>query len=120
MDHDGGLAHFPNSEILVASWAPLLDCEAVITAISPKESRVVADCGKSANNDSALSRTQDSLRSPMFEEHIAATLKKREFNRSTVDMKESIAVFKNLPAMQREALQMSVDEARRMSAERNR
>src|SRR5215212_2296608 len=52
-----------------ASWAPLLECEAIITSITPKESRVVADCGKSTNSDSAISRTQDNLRSPMFEEH---------------------------------------------------
>lgn len=103
-----------------ASWAPLLECEAVITSLSPKESRVVADCGKSKNSDSALGRTQDSLRSPMFEEHIAATLNKRAFNRSTVDMKEAAAVFKNLPGMQVEALQMSADEARRAAAERRR
>jgi len=59
-----------------ASWAPLLECEAIVTAVAPKESRVVADCGKSPNSDSAMSRTQDSLRSPMFEEHIVATLQK--------------------------------------------
>ena len=102
-----------------ASWAPLLECEAIITAITPKESRVVADCGKSADSDSALSRTQDSLRAPMFEEHIAATLNKRAFNRSKVDMKEKVAVFQNLGGMQREALQMSVNEARRSAAERS-
>ena len=102
-----------------ASWAPLLECEAIVTAVAPKESRVVADCGKSPNSDSAMSRTQDSLRSPMFEEHIVATLKKRPFNRETVDMKEVGAVFKNLGGMQREALQMSVDEARR-AAEHSR
>jgi hypothetical protein len=103
-----------------ASWAPLLECEAIITSIAPKESRVVADCGQSTNSDSALSRTQDSLRAPMFEEHIAATLEKRAFNRSTVDMKESAAVFQNLGAMQREAVQMSADEARRRAAEPGR
>ena len=103
-----------------ASWAPLLECEALITPIGPKESRVVADCGKSTNSDSAISRTHDNLRSPMFEEHIAATLNKRPFNRNTVDMKESAAVFKNLGGMQREALQMSVDQARRSAAERSR
>jgi hypothetical protein len=103
-----------------ASWAPLLECEAIITSIAPNESRVVADCGESTNGASAMSRTQDSLRSPMFEEHIAATLNKRAFNRGTVDMKEAAAVFKNLPGMQREALQMSADEARRMAAERSR
>jgi hypothetical protein len=106
-----------------ASWAPLLDCEAVITPITPKESRVVADCGKSANTESAMSRTQDMLRAPMFEEHIAATLNKRPFNRSNADRKEAAAVFQNLGGMQREALQMSADQARRaaeMSAEEAR
>ena len=104
-----------------ASWAPLLECEAIITAITPKESRVVADCGKGANTDSAISRTQNGLRAPMFEEHIAATLNKRAFNRSKVDMKERVAVFSNLGGMQREALQMSADDARRRAAvERSR
>ena len=104
-----------------ASWAPLLECEAIITSITPKETRVVADCGKSASSDtSAISRTQDALRAPMFEEHIAATLNKRAFNRSNVDMKEQAAVFKNLGGMQREALQMSADDARRRAAERSR
>lgn len=103
-----------------ASWAPLLECEAVITSITPKESRVVAECGKSTNNDSAISRTQDALRAPMFEEHIAATLNKRPFNRSNADAKETAAVFQNLGGMQREALQMSADEARRRASERSR
>ena len=104
-----------------ASSAPLLECEAIITAVTPKESRVVADCGKGPNSDSsALSRTQDALRSPMFEEHIVATLKKRAFNRDNVDAKETAAVFKNLNGMQQEALQMSADEARRMAEERRR
>lgn len=103
-----------------ASWAPLLECEAVITSIKPNETRVVADCGKSTNSDSALSRTQDSLRAPMFEEHIAATLNKRAFNRANVDAKEVAAVFQNLGGMQREALQMSADDARRRAAEPRR
>ena len=101
-----------------ASWAPQLECEAVVTAISPQETRVVADCGKS-NSDSALSRTQDALRAPMFEEHIASTLNKRAFNRSKADLKERAAVFENLGGMQREALQMSA-EAQRMAAEHGR
>jgi hypothetical protein len=103
-----------------ASWAPLLECEAVITSIKPKETRVVADCGKGTNSDSAMSRTQDQLRAPMFEEHIAATLNKRPFNRGNVDAKEVAAVFKNLGGMQREALQMSADDARRRASERSR
>ena len=60
----------------------------------------------------AISRTQDRLRAPMFEEHVAATRNKRAFNRSNVDMKETAAVFQNLGGMQREALQMAADEAR--------
>ena len=104
-----------------ASWAPMLECEAVVTSITPKETRVVADCAsKNTNSDSAMSRTQDSLRAPMFEEHIAATLNKRPFNRGNVDSKEVAAVFQNLGGMQREALQMSADEARRSAAERSR
>ena len=103
-----------------ASWAPMLECEAVVTSITPKETRVVADCGKNTNSGSAMSRTQDSLRAPMFEEHIAATLNKRPFNRGNVDSKEVAAVFQNLGGMQREALQMSADEARRSAAERSR
>jgi hypothetical protein len=103
-----------------ASWAPLLECEAVITSISPKETRVVADCGNSTNSDSAMSRTQDMLRAPMFEEHIASTLNKRAFNRSNVDAKEVGVVFKNLGGMQREALEMSADEARQRAAQRSR
>jgi hypothetical protein len=101
-----------------ASSAPQLECEAIVTAVTPQETRVVADCGKS-NIDSAISRTQDALRAPMFEEHIAATLNKRAFNRSKADLKERAAVFQNLGGMQREALQMSA-EAQRMAAEHNR
>ena len=109
---DGRSAKGVRLNMKYASWAPLLECEAVITSISPKETRVVADCGNSTNSDSAMSRTQDMLRAPMFEEHIAATLNKRAFNRSKVDMKERVAVFSNLGGMQREALQMSADDAR--------
>ena len=114
-----------------ASWAPLLECEAIITPITPKDatnttqrpapsSRVVADCGQNTNSDSAMSRTQDSLRAPMFEEHIAATLNKRPFDRKNADRKEVAAVFKNLGGMQREALQMSADDARRRAGESSR
>ena len=101
-----------------ASWAPLLECEAIVTSISPKETRVVADCGKGTNSDSAISRTQDALRAPMFEEHIAATLNKRAFNRNKVDAKETLAVFQNLGGMQREAMQAAVNDARERAANR--
>jgi hypothetical protein len=109
---DGRSAKGVRLNMKYASWAPLLECEAIVTSVTAKETRVVADCGKSANSDSAMSRTHDALRAPMFEEHIAATLNKRAFNRSKVDMKERVAVFSNLGGMQREALQMSADDAR--------
>ena len=109
---DGRSAKGVRLNMKYASWAPLLECEAIVTSVTAKETRVVADCGKSANSDSAMSRTHDALRAPMFEEHIAATLNKRAFNRGKVDMKERAAVFSNLGGMQREALQMSADDAR--------
>ena len=67
-----------------------------------------------------MSRTQDALRAPMFEEHIAATLNKRAFNRSIPDMKERVAVFQNLGGMQREALEMYAEDIGRRAAERGR
>jgi hypothetical protein len=103
-----------------ASWAPLLSCDVVITAVTPKESRVVADCGRETSDASALNRTQDGLRAPMFEEHIAATLRKRPFNRGNVDAREAAVVFKNLPGMQREALQAAADDARQRAAHERR
>lgn len=99
-----------------ASWAPLLSCEAVITSVAGSKSRVVADCGAAGADGSAIAKTQDKLRTPMFEEHIEATLKKRAFNRANVDQKETIAVFSNLGAMQREGLQRA-DEAARLNEE---
>jgi hypothetical protein len=92
-----------------ASWAPLLNCEAVITAIAPNQSRVVPVCRSGPVSDSALSRTQDELQTPMFEEHILATLNKRAFNRAAVDQKEIATVFKNLGGMQSEALRRAAE-----------
>jgi hypothetical protein len=90
-----------------ASWAPLLACEAVITAVSADKSRVVADCSPPEATDSAIDRTQQQLQSPMFEEHIQSILQKRAFNRANVDLKSGAIVFSNLGSMQREALQRS-------------
>lgn len=102
-----------------ASWAPMLTCEAVVTATAPDQSRVVPACTSGATSDSAIGRTEDELRTPMFEEHILATLNERAFNRDTVTAKEAATVFKNLGGMQREALKRS-DEAQQMVAEANR
>jgi hypothetical protein len=95
-----------------ASWAPVLKCEAVVTAIAPDQSRVVPACGSGAASDSAISRTQEELQTPMFEEHIRATLNKRAFDRANVDRKEVATVFKNLGAMQSEAIQRAHEAAR--------
>jgi hypothetical protein len=100
-----------------ASWAPLLECEAVITAVAPNQSRVVPDCGGGSPSGSAIGDTQKQLRIPMFAEHIQATLNKRAFNRDRVDQMESATVLKNLGGMQREALQRA-DEAQRLQAGR--
>ena len=93
-----------------AKWAPIQNCQAAITRLSESTSRIEADCGSGFKTDSAMAKTQDELRSPMFEEHIAATLNRREFNRSRVDMAGTAAVFRNLEGMQREALDMYAKE----------
>jgi hypothetical protein len=97
-----------------ASGAPMLNCEAVITAIAPDQTRVVPDCGP--RSDSALRNTQDELQVPMFEEHIQATLNKRAFNRATVDQRHIATVFKNLGGMQNEA----IEKMQRLEAESRR
>ena len=99
-----------------ASWAPVLKCEAVVTAIAPEKTRVVPDCSSGPASDSAMTRTQEELQTPMFEEHILATLNKRAFDRSRADRKEVGTVFKNLGAMQREAVERA-SEAKRMEAQ---
>jgi len=111
----GGSSKGVELQMKYADWAPLLTCEAVITEVAANQSKVVPDCG-GAQSDSAIERTQNQLRRPMFEEHIQATLNKRAFNRSAVDMKEVATVSANLGGMQREALRRS-DEASRMQAE---
>jgi hypothetical protein len=100
-----------------ASSAPVLTCEAVITAIAPDQTRVVPDCGP--RSDSALRNTQDELQAPMFEEHIQATLNKRAFNRATVDQRNIATVFKNLGGMQNEAIR-NMEEMQRLEAESRR
>jgi hypothetical protein len=99
-----------------ASGAPVLKCEAVITAIAPDQTRVVPDCSNGPRSDSALRNTQDELQVPMFEEHIQATLNKRAFNRATVDQKHIATVFKNLGGMQNEA----IEKMQRLEAESRR
>lgn len=102
-----------------ASRAPVLRCEAVVTAVTPTRSRVAADCGGDTKSDSAIARTQDALLVPMFEEHIQATMNKRAFKRENATGKEVLTVFQNLGGMQREALKRS-DEAQRSQAEARR
>jgi hypothetical protein len=97
-------------------WAPIIECRAVIETQAPEKSRVTADCSDGPASESALGRTTQELREPMFDEFIQATLGKRDFDRKRVDSKEAATVFKNLGGMQREALKAS-DEAQRMSAE---
>jgi hypothetical protein len=94
-----------------ADWAPLIECEAIIEPVATEETRVTTDCGSHGAPGSAMGKTQDELRAPMFEEHIQATLNQRAFNRATVDSKEVGVVMKNMGGMQREALKAARDEA---------
>lgn len=96
--------------------APLIDCRAIITEVAPDQTRVVPDCGGSADSESALANTQAELRVPMFAEHIDATLRQRPFDRSKVDAKQMAAVVKNMQGMQREALKRH-DEMEGMMAQ---
>jgi hypothetical protein len=100
-----------------ADWAPLLECEAVVTEIAPNKVKVVPDCG-SGPAGSAIGQTEHQLQTPMFEEHIQSTLNRRAFDRSIATRKETAMVFKNLGGMQHEALQRA-DETQRMQAEAN-
>jgi len=98
-----------------ASWAPLITCEVVITEVALDQARVVPDCGADPKKESALARTTEELRVPMFAEHVEATLNKRAFNRERANQKEVAITFKNLGAMQNEALQ-SYSEAQQMQS----
>lgn len=93
-----------------ASWAPLLTCEVAITEVSANQARVVPDCGADPKNTSAIARTTDELRVPMFAEHVQATLGNRAFDRARADQMEVAITFKNLGAMQNEAMQSYADQ----------
>ena len=99
-----------------ADNAPLIECTAVMKSVAPDKTRVTADCSDGPASDSAIQRTTDKLKAPMFEEHILATLNKRAFNRKSVDRREAATVFANMSGMQNEALKRSV-EAQRMLEE---
>ncbi len=93
---------------------PVLDCRAVLAEVAADKTRVVADCG-TVSSDSAIAQTTAALQSPMFEEHIDATLRRRTFDRQIVDNRQSALVMKNMGGMQREALKRA-DEAQRDEA----
>jgi len=99
-----------------SSSAPLITCDVAITEVALNQTRVVPDCGADPKNESAIARTAEELRIPMFAEHVEATLNKREFNRERATQKEVAITFKNLNAMQNEALQ-SYSEAQRLQRE---
>lgn len=98
-----------------AKGAPVLNCQAAMTRKSEGATKVEADCGSDSTTGSAMEKTRGELRALMFEEHIAATLTGREFNRSRVDAGESVAVFRNLGGMQREAMEMYANDRELMS-----
>jgi hypothetical protein len=95
-----------------ASWAPVLECQAVITKVEPQTSRADVDCGQASDPSSAISRNAADLQAPMFREFVLSQLGKRPFNRANADREEMTIVAKNLPAMQREAITSYVEEQR--------
>ncbi|MEN3348053.1 MAG: hypothetical protein V7632_1688 [Bradyrhizobium sp.] len=95
-----------------ASWATLITCDVTITEVPSNKVRVVPDCGADPKHESAVARTSDELRVPMFAEHVESTLNKRAFERERVTRKEVAITFKNLNAMQNEAFQAYADDQR--------
>lgn len=89
-------------------------CEAVITPIDAKQTRVEADCSKKAGGASdAISDTTAQIRAVPFQEHILATMNRRPFNAMMMSNKQTALIMKNMPAMQREALRRQ-DEMQEM------
>jgi hypothetical protein len=101
-----------NMRYAQADWAPLIECNAVIQELAPDKTRVTPDCSDGPESDDAISRTENQLREPMFDEFIQSTLHQRAFDRSRADSKEMAIVMTNMGGMQREALKRA-DEAQR-------
>ncbi|MBR0874424.1 hypothetical protein JQ633_28995 [Bradyrhizobium tropiciagri] len=99
-----------------SSKAPLIKCDVAITEIAPNQVRATPDCGGDPKTESVIARTGEELRVPMFAEHVEATLNNRAFDRARAAQKEVAITFKNLNAMQNEALE-SYAEAQRMQYE---
>ena len=99
-----------------SSKARLITCDVAITEIAPNQVRATPDCGGDPKAESVIARTGEDLRVPMFAEHVEATLNKRAFDRARATQQEVAITFKNLNAMQNEAME-SYAEAQRMQRE---
>jgi hypothetical protein len=122
-DNDGFITMWSNGKtkdgvylaMKYADTAPQIDCLARVVALSPTESQVYADCGGTGSG-SAIGDTTAALQVPMFDEHIQATVRGRDFNRARADSKGVGIVMKNMGGMQREALK-TADSFQRMEAD---
>ena len=113
----GGTARGVALQMRYSEIAPIIDCQADITAIDPEHSRVVPDCRRSSTeSESAISQTVGQLHTAMFDEHLQATLNDRAFNRRRVDSLQVGAALRGMSGMQREALRAH-DEMQQMEAE---
>lgn len=104
-----------NMSMQYSATGPIINCRAVITELGPKESRVVADCGPTYSN-SAMAKTQNEMRTPMFDEHIQSVLQGRSFDTKRVESKKVGAAMRNMGGMQKEALK-TADEMSKMSSQ---
>jgi hypothetical protein len=96
--------------------APIIPCKAVVTPVSATEVKVKADCTDEYSGKSAMQDTVVAYHGAMFDEFIQSTLRKRDFDRATVDSKEMAITMKNMRGMQHEALKAS-DEMQAFQAQ---
>jgi hypothetical protein len=83
-----------------------LQCTATTTAVSASESTVATNCSGSSPSDGAAEGSLVDMVNILVEEHVAATLLDRPFDGKKAEMAMVSSFAKNLPAMQRDALQM--------------
>ena len=90
----------------ITSSHAALQCTATTTAVSASESTVATSCSGSSPTDGAAEGTLVGTVNALFEEHVAATLLDRPFDGRKAEIAAVSTFAKNMPAMQRDALQM--------------
>ena len=102
----------PASNVVI--WTAIDDhlavqCTATVTETGENQSTVETGCSGASPSDGAAAGMSGDLMKVFLDEHVASTLLGRPFNARKVEMAGVAAVAKNLPAMQRGALQMDAD-----------